>query len=520
MGPRRHFSYFALLAALAAPIAASAQVGPPQDRYIVVLNAGSGIPEDVAEDVAVRTNGRIGYVYEYALQGFSITMPRAALAGVVRDPRIAHVEEDRPVTIFGQTTSTGVERIYADPTALGIDMIDDYRVDVDVAVLDTGIDQEHPDLDVAGGTNCLQSAGNGPPWARTYYCDDAASSDDDHYHGTHVAGTIGALDNGIGVVGVAPGARLFAVKVLDSQGSGSLAGIIAGIDWVVAHGGIEVINMSLGGSGTSPAMNDAVGNALQAGVAIVVAAGNSDADAANYTPANAPGAITVSALADFDGAAGGLASPTCRPDQDDTLADFSNWGAVDIAAPGVCILSTFPIEQGEYGTISGTSMAAPHVAGAAALLASNGDDPSAIRTTLRSLGNSDWTDDSGDGRHEPLLDISHQAFQPVLVSSGGGTDTQDVCDGLADGVHLTPSSTNQRGTWTAIVDAVNCIGGDLSPFGLMTSSWNPDLGGSACSITSTGICHATQSGIQKRTGTVQFTLKSDGKPVSTTVSKP
>jgi subtilisin len=147
---------------------------------------------------------------------------------------------------------------------------------------------------------------------------------------------------------------------------------VAGIDWVAANAGtIEVANMSLGGSGYNQAEYDAIQGAVNKGVAFAVAAGNSDADANNYSPAAFDNVLTVSALADFDGEPGGLGSPTCRADQDDTLADFSNWGsAVDIAAPGVCILSTYPIERGEYGTISGTSMASPHAAGALALLAS------------------------------------------------------------------------------------------------------------------------------------------------------
>jgi len=163
-------------------------------------------------------------------------------------------------------------------------------------------------------------------------------------------------------------------------------------------------------------------------VAFAVSAGNSDADATNFSPASFDNVLTVSALADFDGLAGAVGSPTCRTDQDDTLADFSNWGpAVDIAAPGVCILSTYPLEQGEYGTISGTSMSSPHAAGGLALLASSSNPSNAaevdsLYAKLKQSGNFNWTDDSGDGMKEPLLDVSNTtAFNPVLIPGGGGT---------------------------------------------------------------------------------------------------
>ncbi len=360
-----------------------------------------------------------------------MTMSPQAAAALARNPRVAYIETNDTVTIAqsttGQSTPTGITRILTDTTAVDIDSNDDYRVDVDVAVIDTGVDFEHPDLNVAGGVTCSQP-NKGPRRLRTASC--SPGGDDDHYHGTHVAGTIGALDNNFGVVGVAPGARIWAVKVLDSNGSGSEAMVVAGIDWVTGMAGtIEVANMSLGGSGDSRAEYDAIQGAVNAGVAFAVAAGNNGADADGYSPARFDNVLTVSALADFDGQAGGSADPAgtsgtyCRVDQDDTLADFSNWGsAVDLAAPGVCIESTYPIERGSYGTISGTSMASPHAAGALALLASNtlpARDAAAVDAlyvTVIGAGNDGWTDESGDGTTEPLLDVSNvDIFAPTLI---------------------------------------------------------------------------------------------------------
>jgi hypothetical protein len=179
-----------------------------------------------------------------------------------------------------------------------------------------------------------------------------------------------------------------------------------------------------------------------------VAAGNDDADANNYSPGGFDNVLSVSALADFNGLPGGGGAPTCRADQDDTLADFSNWGAeIDVAAPGVCILSTYPIEQGEYGTISGTSMASPHAAGALALLASannpaNATDVYNLYNQVKAAGNYNWTDDSGDGIQEPLLDVS--TFTPLLVPGTGGTPPAAPANLIATSV----SSSQINLTWT------------------------------------------------------------------------
>lgn len=393
---------------------------PEQAGYIVVLHDSVESPALAAREIARQVGGQVGFIYKHALKGFSIRVPAQAVAALERNPKVKYVATDEVRYAFAQEVPTGIQRIFADTnTKLDIDSTDDYRVDVDVAVIDTGIDFQHPDLNVAGGVNCTTKILNAT-------C--VAGGDDDHYHGTHVAGTIGALDNGIGVVGVAPGARLWAVKVLNKNGSGWSSWIIAGIDWVAAHSDtIEVANMSLGGSGYSQAEYDAIQGAVNRGVAFAVAAGNEDDDANNYSPSAFDNVLCVSALADFDGAPGGLGSPTCRTDQDDTLADFSNWGPeVDIAAPGVCILSTYPIEKGEYGTISGTSMASPHAAGALALLASvnnpgNATDVFNLYNQVKSAGNFNWTDDSGDGIKEPLLDVT--TFAAALIPTGGTSNS-------------------------------------------------------------------------------------------------
>lgn len=399
-------------------LAQSSQVaGKP---YIIVFD-DSVDPNGIAPGLAKAYGLQTGFIYQHALKGMSVWMPEGQLNALKQDPRIAYVVEDMVRSIDAQSIPTGIQRIFANTNPeITIDGVDDYRVDVDVAVIDTGVDFQHPDLNVVGGVNCYNW------WPFTASC--VSGGDDDHYHGTHVAGTIGALDNGDGVVGVAPGARIWAVKVLSSSGSGYSSQIIAGIDWVAAHADtIEVANMSLGGSGFSQAEYDAIQGAVNVGVAFAVAAGNDDADANNYSPGGFDNVLSVSALADFDGIPGGLGASTCRTDQDDTLADFSNWGSqIDVAAPGVCILSTYPIEQGTYGTISGTSMASPHAAGALALLASadnpnSASDVYALYNTIKSAGNYNWTDDSGDGIQEPLLDVSNTAiFDPVLIPGSSG----------------------------------------------------------------------------------------------------
>ncbi|MFJ8074838.1 S8 family serine peptidase [Streptomyces sp. NPDC096176] len=403
----------ALALAAASPAPAAVAKAPTQSdqvsgRYIVTLKDAATFGDaEATVDAAVEQASSMGavvrHVYRHALHGYSASMSPSAAAELADDPHVESVEPDREVRIAAQSVPLGVDRAEADlsPTA-AIDGVDT-RVDADVAVIDTGVDPNHPDLNVykKGAKSCWLP--QLPPL-------------DLHGHGTHVAGTIGALDNDNGVVGTAPGARIWPVQVLSPLGAGSTSDVVCGIDYVTEHADeIEVVNMSLGGSGSddgdcgasnNDAMHKAICASVAAGVTYAVAAANDHVDAKDTVPAAYDEVITVSALADFDGKGGGLGSATCRSDRDDTFADFSNFGSdIDLIAPGVCIRSTFT--GGGYSTLSGTSMAAPHVAGGAALyLAKHADaSPGEVKAALIRAGSSDWIAPSEDGDKvkEPLL---------------------------------------------------------------------------------------------------------------------
>lgn len=348
----------------------------PAKNYIVVMKDGPAA-QGIAPDAFARGYGLTpNKIYKSALRGFAVKLTDTDLAKLRADSRVRFISEDREVSIAGfssasgqggfssaplkQVVPTGIRRIGAIPPHFPSSK----GTGVTVAVIDTGIDLTHPDLrdGIIANTNCV---------------DPKATGNDDHGHGSHVAGTIAGRNNMIGVVGVAPEAKLIAVKVLNAGGSGSWASVICGVDWVTSHANqynIKVANMSLGGWGSSDnncgitnndAFHMAVCNSAAAGVTYVVAAGNSGSDAAGFVPAAYTDTlITVSALADSDGVPGGQGPATSRG-ADDTFATFSNYGAaVDIGAPGVDIYSSF--KNGLYHVYSGTSMASPHVAGSAA----------------------------------------------------------------------------------------------------------------------------------------------------------
>lgn len=388
-------------------------------RYIVVLKdtpsgpsaaARGGRPkaDAVAKELGQKRGLKVSRVYKAALNGFAAEIPAGAVEEVKRDPRVARVEPDVKLKGQAQTLPTGVDRIGTDANETAAIDGRDTRVDVDVAVLDTG-SGPHADLNVAGGKDCTRTTG--------------ASFKDDHGHGSHVAGIVGALDNDVGVVGVAPGARIWSVKVLNRSNSGYLSWAICGLDYVTQNAvKIDVANLSLAGAGNagtscaSSAFRQAICKAVDAGVTVTVAAGNGAADTAGVVPAAFPEAITVSALADFDGQAGGDGAVTCRNDEDDSFANFSNFGAsVDLAAPGVCIRS-LALSNG-YGVRSGTSQAAPHVAGAAALhVAKHGrSNPANVLDALKADRERGQLAGDADGVDEGVVNVGPANEAPTAT---------------------------------------------------------------------------------------------------------
>lgn len=346
--------------------------------YIVVLR-----DRGEADARTARLERTLGFKadvrYTAALAGFAARLNPAQAAMLHRDPDVAFLSldgvvrtDDLDLLAPGELVPTGVRRIEAaSPTGGTANKASTAAV----AVIDTGIDLAHPDLAAVNGTNCV---------------DPTVTAQDDNGHGTHVAGTIGAANAGAGVVGVAPGTTLYAVKVLDANGTGTFSQVICGIDWVTANAtalGIRAANMSLSGGGSndgncgltnSDALHLAICRSAAAGVTYIVAAGNSSADFSNSVPAAYPEVLTVTAMSDSDGSSGGSGgAPACRViEQDDAAATFSNFARRNadanhtIAGPGVCIHSAWV--GGSYRTMSGTSMATPHVTGAVALCIGSG----------------------------------------------------------------------------------------------------------------------------------------------------
>jgi subtilisin family serine protease len=349
-----------------------------EGQYIVVFNknmiedVNSKYPENYSKAQEAMTeqtrkvlakasisSAEIVNVYSKTLSGATLKLTKSQVQQLNGKKEIAYIEQDR-IVIFAPPCGTPNGGPCGEPDPgtggsqetpygiLRVNGIANYTGTAVAWVVDTGIDLDHPDLnvDASRGFNAFTSG------------KDAKSIDDGNGHGTHVSGTIAAKNNDFGVIGVAPGATVIPVKVLDSRGSGSYSGVIAGVDWVGAKGKSgDVANLSLGGP-VSQALDDAILAASNKGIKFALAAGNESSDANNSSPARVNGAniVTISAM-----------------DVNDKWAYFSNFGnpPIDFAAPGLDIKSTW--KGGGYNTISGTSMASPHAAGVLLLGAAKTD---------------------------------------------------------------------------------------------------------------------------------------------------
>ncbi|HLO32542.1 MAG TPA: S8 family serine peptidase [Anaerolineales bacterium] len=344
-------------------------------RYIIVFQPGTPAAEvSAAAENARGRGGQVDFVYEAALVGFAGSFPEPALAGLSHNPNVAFIEADQEITLdTSQSPATwGLDRI--DQRKLPLNNTYNYNykgTGVTAYIIDTGIRISHTEF---GGR-----ASYGYD-----FVDGDSTANDCNGHGTHVAGTVGGS-----TYGVAKGVSLVAVRVLNCSGSGTTSGVIAGINWVTSKHttGKAVANMSLGG-GASSSLDTAVRNSIADGIVYAVAAGNSNANACNYSPARVGEAITVGATTSTD-----------------TRASYSNKGScLDLFAPGSSITSAWYTSNTATATLSGTSMATPHVAGVAALyLQGHSASPSQVRNAIVGAATQNVVTSAGTGSPNLLL---------------------------------------------------------------------------------------------------------------------
>jgi subtilisin family serine protease len=469
-----------------------AQSRPIDGRYIVVFKSHVGNPAAEAANLVRGPGAQLHHVYSTALKGFAATLPTAALPGIQNNPNVDYIEQDQTVSLVQvqveNQATWGLDRI--DQADRPLDTLYHYNSagsGVTAFIIDTGIRADHAEFTARLSPGYTAIA-------------DGRGTTDCNGHGTHVAGTVGGT-----AWGVAKQVALTPVRVLDCRGSGSWSGVIAGVDWVANTAQRPAVaNMSLGG-GKSTSVNAAVAGAVAKGVTMVVAAGNSSADACNYSPASAPDAVTVGATTSGD-----------------ARASYSNYGScVDIFAPGSSITSAWNTGSSATNTISGTSMASPHVAGVAALVLEDNPTASPLAIAAFLVGTATANKVGSAGTGSPNL---------LLYSLGTGTPTQPPPTQIAVS-SLTGSWSKQGKSWrakaTATVQDVNTPA--LMANVTVTGSFAP--GGDASCITATnGSCTLTSGAISSATSASVFTVsnlsgsnmtyKSGIWATQTTITKP